>query len=195
MQYMFLIYLDESKFAGMTKSQRHVFGNGMLDYDYTLRASGHYIMGEPLKTPSQAVTLRQWGRRPVHDGWPLHGGQGTSQRLYSGQGPRSERGNTVGGTDAVGYGRLYRGAPARCFGKGRGMKFLCKVLVDDALAAAMTPEGWARMGALSLAYVKALMARGVFLAAEALEGRATARTVRVRQGDAILSDGPFMESK
>ena len=75
------------------------------------------------------------------------------------------------------------------------MKFLCTVLVDDTLAAAMTPEGWARMGAESLAYDEALMARGVFLAAEALEGRTTARTVRVRQGDAIISDGPFMESK
>lgn len=75
------------------------------------------------------------------------------------------------------------------------MKFLCTVLVDDALAATMTPEGWARMGAESQAYDKALMARGVFLAAEALEGRSTARTVRVRQGDAIITDGPFMESK
>jgi hypothetical protein len=69
------------------------------------------------------------------------------------------------------------------------MKFLCTVLVDEALAAAMTPEGWARIGAESQAYDEALMARGVFLAAEALEGRATARTVRV------ISDGPFMESK
>lgn len=75
------------------------------------------------------------------------------------------------------------------------MKFLCTVLVDDALAAAMTPEGWARMGAESLAYDEALMARGIFLAAEALEGRATARTVRVRQAEAIITDGPFMESK
>jgi hypothetical protein len=75
------------------------------------------------------------------------------------------------------------------------MKFLCTVLVEDALAAAMTPEGWGQLGAESQAYDKALMARGVFLAAEALEGRSTARTVRVRQGDAIVTDGPFMESK
>lgn len=75
------------------------------------------------------------------------------------------------------------------------MKFLCTVLVDEALAAAITPEGWARIDAESRAYDEALMARGVFLAAEALEGRATARTVRVRKGDALISDGPFMESK
>jgi hypothetical protein len=75
------------------------------------------------------------------------------------------------------------------------MKFLCTVLVDEDLAAAMTPDDWTRMGAESQVYDKALMSRGVFLAAEALEGQASARTVRVRQGDAIVTDGPFMESK
>ncbi len=60
MQYMFLIYLDESKFAAMTQAQRDAFSNGMLDYDDTLKASGHYIMGEPLKAPTEAVTLRKW---------------------------------------------------------------------------------------------------------------------------------------
>ncbi|MDZ4392588.1 YciI family protein [Cypionkella sp.] len=69
MQYMFLIYLDESKFAAMNQSQRNAFGNGMLDYDDTLKASGHYIMGEPLKAPSEAVTLRQWdGALSMTDG-------------------------------------------------------------------------------------------------------------------------------
>lgn len=75
------------------------------------------------------------------------------------------------------------------------MKFLCTVVVDEDLAAAMSAEDWARMGEESQAYDKALMARGIFLAAEALEGRATARTVRVRAGDALITDGPFMESK
>ncbi len=75
------------------------------------------------------------------------------------------------------------------------MKYLCTVLVDDGLAATMTQADWEQMGAESQAYDVALMARGVFVAAEALEGRATARTVRVRQGDALVTDGPFMESK
>jgi hypothetical protein len=57
---MFLIYLDEAKFAPMSQAERDAFGNGMLDYDDALKASGHYIMGEPLKAPSEAVTLRKW---------------------------------------------------------------------------------------------------------------------------------------
>lgn len=60
MKYMFLIYLDESKFEAMTQAERDAFGNGMLDYDEVLRDSGHLIMGEPLKAPSEAVTLRKW---------------------------------------------------------------------------------------------------------------------------------------
>lgn len=60
MKYMFLIYLDETKFAAMSQEERDGFVNGMLDYDDWLREGGNYIMGEPLKSPSEAVTLRQW---------------------------------------------------------------------------------------------------------------------------------------
>jgi hypothetical protein len=75
------------------------------------------------------------------------------------------------------------------------MKFLCTVLVDEDLAAEMSARDWAEMGAESQAYDQELQASGVFLAAEALQGRETARTVRVRRGDALVTDGPFMESK
>ncbi len=75
------------------------------------------------------------------------------------------------------------------------MKFLCTVLVDHTLAATMTDADWAAIGKESMDYDHALMARGIFLAAEALHGRETARTVRVRGGDAMITDGPFMESK
>ena len=60
MQYMFLIYLDEAKFAVMGQSERDAFGNGMLDYDEELKAGGHYITAEPLKAPSEAITVRRW---------------------------------------------------------------------------------------------------------------------------------------
>jgi hypothetical protein len=60
MRYMFLIYIDETKFAGMTQRERDSFGNGMLDYDDELRREGHYIISEPLKAPSEATTVRCW---------------------------------------------------------------------------------------------------------------------------------------
>lgn len=69
MKYMFLIYLDEAKFAVMSQAEKDAFGNAMLDYDEELKASGHFIMGEPLKLPTEAVTLRAWeGALTMTDG-------------------------------------------------------------------------------------------------------------------------------
>ncbi|MGL4310094.1 MAG: YciI family protein [Paracoccaceae bacterium] len=69
MKYMFLIYLDEAKFAVMSQSDKDAYGNAMLDYDEELKASGHFIMGEPLKLPAEAVTLRAWdGALTMTDG-------------------------------------------------------------------------------------------------------------------------------
>jgi hypothetical protein len=59
----------------------------------------------------------------------------------------------------------------------------------------MTAADWVRMDTDSKDYDKVLMARGILVAAEALHGREAARTVRVRNGDALVTDGPFMESK
>lgn len=60
MQFIFLIYLDETKFAAMSQVERDGFINAMLDYDEELNKSGHYIMSEPLKSPKDAVTVRNW---------------------------------------------------------------------------------------------------------------------------------------
>jgi hypothetical protein len=60
MQFMFLIYLDETKFVAMSQTERDGFVNAMLDYDDELKESGHYIMSEPLKVPIDAITVRNW---------------------------------------------------------------------------------------------------------------------------------------
>ena len=75
------------------------------------------------------------------------------------------------------------------------MKFMCNVIVDSEIADRMTEADWAIMGEQSMAYDRQLMDRGVFIAAEALVGTHAARTVRVRQGAAMFTDGPFAESK
>lgn len=75
------------------------------------------------------------------------------------------------------------------------MKFMCLVILDADLADRMQPADWASMGAESKAYDRSLMERGVYVHAEALESPQAARTVRVRAGQAMITDGPFMESK
>src|SRR5690554_3054050 len=69
MRYMFLIYLDDSKFEAMAESERLGFGNAMLDYDEELTRSGHYITSEPLKPTADAITVRKWdGKVSTTDG-------------------------------------------------------------------------------------------------------------------------------
>lgn len=60
MRYMFLVYLDDSKFEGLAESERLAFGNAMLDYDVELTRSGHYLTSEALKPTSEAITVRKW---------------------------------------------------------------------------------------------------------------------------------------
>jgi hypothetical protein len=75
------------------------------------------------------------------------------------------------------------------------MKYMCLVILDADLAKNMQDQDWAKMGEESQAYDRMLQARGVYVHAEALHGPETGRTVRVRSGDAVVTDGPFMESK
>jgi hypothetical protein len=45
------------------------------------------------------------------------------------------------------------------------------------------------------AFTKELRDRGVFEAGEALQSVASASTVRLREGETLITDGPFMETK
>ena len=75
------------------------------------------------------------------------------------------------------------------------MKYMCLVIVDKALADAMQPNDWAVMGKQSQAYDQSLIDSGAYVHAEALQGTKTARTIRLRGGNAMITDGPFAESK
>ena len=75
------------------------------------------------------------------------------------------------------------------------MKYMCLVIIDEALANSMEQSDWAAMGEQSQAYDQSLIDSGAYVHAEALQGANTARTVRVRGGEAVMTDGPFAESK
>lgn len=69
MQYMFLIYLEEAKFAVMDPAEREAFTPAMLAYDEELRRSGNYVTSSALKMPAEAVTVRTWdGKLAATDG-------------------------------------------------------------------------------------------------------------------------------
>jgi hypothetical protein len=75
------------------------------------------------------------------------------------------------------------------------MKYLLTIYADESRFATMTPEDSA---ALMEAYGKfgsEAQAAGVLVGGEGLQPTATATTVRVRDGETLLTDGPFAETR
>jgi hypothetical protein len=72
------------------------------------------------------------------------------------------------------------------------MKYLMFVCVDDDL---VTPESVKDMRQDSVAWVTEMDGRGVRLQGNRLQQLDSATTVRVRDGEVVLADGPFAETK
>jgi hypothetical protein len=75
------------------------------------------------------------------------------------------------------------------------MRFLCLVYFEPETFARLSPSDKATVDRDSMAYDKELGKSGHYIVAEALEPVRSARTIRVRQGKAMATDGPFAETK
>jgi hypothetical protein len=75
------------------------------------------------------------------------------------------------------------------------MKYLCVVYAEPATLTALSPSERETLNRDSLAYDVELQRRGKFIVANALQPVSTARTVRVRRGKPVVTDGPFAETK
>ena len=75
------------------------------------------------------------------------------------------------------------------------MKYLCLVYFEGKIWDVMSQKESDALTEESLAYDEELMKSGHFIAAEALDSIHTATTVRVRNGKASTTDGPFAETK
>ena len=73
------------------------------------------------------------------------------------------------------------------------MKYLCTIYGDESQMAAATPEQTNEMLAAYGAFGEE--AGDVILGGEGLQPTSTATTVRVRDGERMLTDGPFAETK
>jgi hypothetical protein len=72
------------------------------------------------------------------------------------------------------------------------MKYLMFVCVDEEL---VNPESVKDMPRDTIAWVKEMDGRGVRVEGNRLAELPTATTVRVREGEVVLADGPFAETK
>jgi hypothetical protein len=75
------------------------------------------------------------------------------------------------------------------------MKYLCLIHLDEEQMDAMPERDMNHLNLEHLHLNDALRASGHFLEAEALEPGRTTAQVRVREGRAIVTDGPFAETK
>lgn len=74
-------------------------------------------------------------------------------------------------------------------------KYLCLVYFELKDLLALSREERIVLDRESLAYDEELKRGGHFIAAQALQSPSKARTVRVRGGKRIVTDGPFAETK
>jgi hypothetical protein len=75
------------------------------------------------------------------------------------------------------------------------MKFLLLLYGDESQWADATPEEISKMMEDYQAYDGEIQGAGVYVGGEALEPSSAATTVRVRDGEPVLSDGPFAETR
>lgn len=75
------------------------------------------------------------------------------------------------------------------------MKYLCLVYADEAKLDAMPASDRQALVDEAMDYMDTLRGSGHYIAANALEFVHTATTVRVENGKAFTTDGPFAETK
>jgi hypothetical protein len=79
--------------------------------------------------------------------------------------------------------------------EGHTMRFLSLIFIDEAVYADATPEQYQDVLAAHGAFGEAAGAAGVLVGGEGLQPAATATTLRVRDDERMLVDGPFAETK
>jgi hypothetical protein len=75
------------------------------------------------------------------------------------------------------------------------MKYLLTIYGDESRRADLTAEEGAQVMAAYEAFGRESAAAGVLVGGEGLQPTATATTVRVRDGERLLTDGPFAETR
>jgi hypothetical protein len=75
------------------------------------------------------------------------------------------------------------------------MKYLCLAYEEEKQLTDLSPDDWTALRRETLSYVDSLRKRGQLVVTHALKSARTATSVRVREGETLLTDGPFAETK
>ena len=75
------------------------------------------------------------------------------------------------------------------------MKYICLAYEEETKLNGLTQQDWDLLRQETLDYLGEIQKRGHVISAEALQSVRTAATVRVRNGNLSVTDGPFAETK
>ena len=75
------------------------------------------------------------------------------------------------------------------------MRYMLIILGDESQFASLSDEERAANGARWADYTKELVDSGTFVSGEGLQSVTTATTLHVENGERVLTDGPFAETK
>lgn len=75
------------------------------------------------------------------------------------------------------------------------MRYLMLVCVDRSMAEGLSPEERATIGPDVETWLGDVEGRGVHVQGQELAGAQDATTMRVRDGEVVIADGPFAETK
>jgi hypothetical protein len=75
------------------------------------------------------------------------------------------------------------------------MKYLCAVYLEPNCYQGLTSVDKAKLDQASINYDRELAKKGHYITSSPLQPPSTAKTVRHRDGKAVVTDGPFAETK
>jgi hypothetical protein len=71
MKFACLVYIDEEIAGRMSPEEHKALTDATIEHDWSLRNAGHLILGQPLKAPDHAVTIRSRGGRITRTDGPF----------------------------------------------------------------------------------------------------------------------------
>ncbi|AIE87911.1 YciI family protein [Fimbriimonas ginsengisoli] len=75
------------------------------------------------------------------------------------------------------------------------MKYLCLIYIDEKILEALSDAEIKELFGEGRAYTEQLRESGHYLASNRLQSAQSAATIRVRDGNTLITDGPFAETK
>ena len=206
MRYLLTLYTDESLNEAATPDEMTSLMNEYTELTREWQDRGVMLAGEGLDPSSTATTVRvRGGERLITDGpfaeskeqlggyYVLDCGSIDEAIALAARIPAARRG-CVEVRPVIDYEAMGT-EPPTWRSDFQGKKYVLTLWGDESVWETWTPEQAQQEMGRWVEYDREATAAGVMLGGEGLEPTPRAKTIRVRDGEQLVSDGPFAETK